>query len=440
VTDQRAASLTRQVSDGHSLHHLAAELYPICRSITGNGVRETLSRVAEYVPLTIHEVPSGTRVLDWTVPNEWNIRDAYVATVGGRRVIDFRICNLHVVNYSRPFRARVSREELQKHLHSLPAHPDWIPYKTTYYDDDWGFCISERQRETLRDAEYDVCIDSTYGPGSLTYGELVVPGQGPEEVLLSAHICHPSLANDNLSGLVTLVAVAQALRPGQMRYTHRFIFAPGTIGALTWLAQHDDAIARLRHGLVVTCIGNRAGFTYKRSRRGAAEIDLTLEHVLTHLEGEHSVRPFSPDGYDERQYCSPGFDLPVGRLTRTPNGEYPEYHTSADNMALISPERLEESVGVLQEVLAVLDGNERLWNRCPKGEPQLGRRGIYEALRGTAGAAEVSAAVGWVLNFSDGSSTLLDIAARSKISFLWIRRAADLLRRFELLSPEPPER
>jgi aminopeptidase-like protein len=403
-------------------------------------VRETLRRVAEYVPLTIHEVPSGTRVLDWTVPNEWNIHDAYVAAVDGERVIDFRTCNLHVVNYSRPIRARVSRNELEEHLHSLPDRPEWVPYKTTYYDDDWGFCISERQREGLRDAEYDVCIDSTHEPGSLTYGELVVPGHGPEEVLLSAHICHPSLANDNLSGLVSLVAVAQALRPGQRRYTHRFIFAPGTIGALTWLAQHDDAIARLRHGLVVTCVGNRAGFTYKRSRQGSAEIDRAVEHVLNHLEGEHAVRPFSPDGYDERQYCSPGFDLPVGRLTRTPNGEYPEYHTSADNMALIAPERLEEAVAVLQEVLAVLDGNERLWNRFPKGEPQLGSRGIYKALRLTAGAAEVSAAVGWVLNFSDGSSTLLDIAARSKIRFLWIRRAADLLRRFELLSPEAPER
>jgi aminopeptidase-like protein len=315
-----------------------------------------------------------------------------------------------------------------------------VPYRTTYYDDAWGFCVTERQRETLRDPEYDVCIHSSHEPGSLTYGELVVPGQGSEEVLLSAHICHPSLANDNLSGLVTLAAVAQALRPGQMRHTHRFIFAPGTIGALTWLAQHDDAIARLRHGLVVTCVGNRAGFTYKQSRRGGAEIDRAVEHVLRHLEGEHAVRPFSPDGYDERQYCSPGFDLPVGRLTRTPNGEYPEYHTSADNLSLIAPERLEESVTVVQEVLEVLDGNERLRNSCPKGEPQLGRRGVYQALRGVADARELGTAIQWVLNFCDGSSTLLDIAERSKLRFSSIRRAADLLRHFELLSGETPER
>lgn len=421
--------------DGVGMHALAEELYPICRSITGNGVRQTLQRLATLVPLQIHEVPSGTTVLDWTVPPEWNIRDAWVATTSGERVIDFRAHSLHVVNYSHPIRARVSRDELERHLHSLPSHPDWIPYRTSYYAETWGFCVAHAQRQRLTEPEYDVCIDSTLAPGSLTYGEVVLPGVLADEVLLSAHVCHPSLANDNLSGIAVLAALIQRLQGRSRRYTYRILFAPGTIGAITWLARHEtDAVRRIRHGLIVTCLGDRGAFTYKRSRQDRADIDRVVRTVLSERGGDHRERAFAPDGYDERQYCSPGFDLPVGRLTRTPNGEYPEYHTSADNVSLIRPESLAESLDVLDTVLGVLEANQRYVNLSPKGEPQLGRRGLYRSLGGTTDQAEIEQAIRWVLNFSDGTHTLLDIAERSGMAFSHVQAAAALLSRHDLLA------
>jgi aminopeptidase-like protein len=379
-------------------------------------------------------VRTGTPALDWSVPQEWNIRDAWIASLDGRRVIDFQSSNLHVVNYSRPVRARVARDELQAHLHSLPAHPDWIPYRTTYYADTWGFCVTERQRKALQDAEYDVCIDATLEPGSLTYGEVLLTGETTDEVLLSAHVCHPSLANDNLSGIAVLVGVIRALSAKPRRFTYRVLFAPGTIGALTWLATHEHEVGRIRHGLVLSCLGDRGSFTYKQSRRENAEIDAAVAHVLRHASPHHDIRRFSPDGYDERQYCSPGFDLPVGRLTRTPNGEYPEYHTSADNLDLVSAEALAESVSVLSGILDVLEGNDRLVNQSPKGEPQLGRRGLYRSLGGTTDASAVEQAIRWTLNLSDGRHTLLDIADRSGLPFPVIRTAADLLTTHALLA------
>jgi len=425
-----------QMLDGVGMHALAEELYPICRSITGNGVRQTLQRLARIVPLQIHEVATGTTVLDWTVPPEWNIRDAWVATTSGERVIDFRHHNLHVVNYSHPIRARVTRDELERHLHSLPSHPEWIPYRTSYYSETWGFCLAHAQRERLRDGEYDVCIDSSLAPGSLTYGEVVLPGALSDEVLLSAHVCHPSLANDNLSGLAVLAALIQRLQRRSLRYTYRVLFAPGTIGAITWLARHeDDAVRRIRHGLIVTCLGDRGAFTYKRSRQDRAEIDRTVRAVLSERGGDHRERPFTPDGYDERQYCSPGFDLPVGRLTRTPNGEYPEYHTSADSLSLISPESLAESVDLLDAVLSALDGNHRYRNLSPKGEPQLGRRGLYRSLGGTTDQAEIEQAVRWMLNFSDGAHSVLDIAEKSALRIGALQTAAELLKERGLLAP-----
>jgi len=419
---------------GRELYQLAQELYPICRSITGEGVRRTLKRIGDLVPLTVHEVRSGTQVLDWSVPLEWNIRDAWIATTGGRRVVDLRDSNLHVVSYSRPVRARLGRNELDAHLHSLPDRPDWIPYRTTYYADTWGFCVTERQRAALDDAEYDVCIDATLEPGSLTYGEVVLPGNESGEVLLSAHVCHPSLANDNLSGIVTLVGVIQHLVRKPRRYTYRILFAPGTIGALTWLATHEADVHKIVHGLVVSCLGDSGTFTYKQSRQEAAEIDRVVEHVLRHSAPGHRVRRFSPDGYDERQYCSPGFDMPVGRLTRTPNGEYPEYHTSADNLDLIRPDALAESVDIVVTVLEVLDENRTLVNQSPKGEPQLGRRGLYRTLGGLPDSPVLEQAIRWTLNLSDGRHSLLDIAERSALSFHVVRAAACLLTDHGLLA------
>jgi aminopeptidase-like protein len=419
--------------DGSALYRLAEELFPICRSITGDGVRQTLRRLGSEVPLTIHEVPSGTPVLDWTVPLEWNIRDAWIATTSGERVVDFRASNLHVVNYSRPIRARVTREELDRHLHSLPDRPEWIPYRTSYYADIWGFCVTQQQRERLTDAEYDVCIESSLTQGSLTFGEVLMRGELPDEVLLSAHVCHPSLANDNLSGLVVLTALIQHLRRRPRRYTYRVLFAPGTIGALTWLALHETQVDRVRHGLVVSCLGDGGPFTYKRSRRGQAEIDRAVTHVLAHTTSSFGDRRFSPDGYDERQYCSPGFNLPVGRLTRTPNGEYPEYHTSADSLELLRPDRLGESARLLIAVTDVLEGNRTYVNLSPKGEPQLGRRGLYRSLGGTTDKALIEDAIRWVLNLSDGEHSLLDIAEDSSLPFAAVRQAAEMLTERELL-------
>jgi aminopeptidase-like protein len=290
---------------GIELHRFVAELFPLCRSISGEGLRETLRRIGRLVPLTLHEVPSGTRVLDWTVPPEWNVRDAWVKDARGERVIDFRRSNLHLVGYSVPVHARMTRAVLVEHLHTLPEHPDWIPYRTAYYDERWGFCLSQRQLDALPEGEYEVMIDATRAPGHLTYGEHVALGDSTDEVLISCHVCHPSLANDNLSGIA--VAAFLARRLGSLprrRYTYRFLFIPGTIGSITWLARNETAVGRIRHGLVLSCLGDGGRATYKRSRRGDGEIDRMAVHVLAAAGRDHAITPFEPWGYDERQYGS----------------------------------------------------------------------------------------------------------------------------------------
>ena len=311
----RAALDTAEV--GRALYACVEELYPLCRSLTGDGVRETLRRLQRRVPLTLHEVPTGTPVFDWTIPREWNIRDAYVKNARGERVIDFRESNLHVVSYSMPVQRRMSLAELRPHLHTLADRPDWVPYRASFYSDTWGFCLSQRRLDALADGEYEVCIDSSLEPGSLTYGEYLVPGESTDEVLISVHVCHPSLANDNLSGIAVAAGLAEALTPLALRYSYRFLFIPGTIGAIAWLARNCDQAARIRYGLVLTGIGDSAGFHYKKSRRGDAEIDRAVAHVLRHCGEPFEILDFSPYGYDERQYCSPGFNLPVDTLDGT---------------------------------------------------------------------------------------------------------------------------
>lgn len=415
---------------------LAAELYPICRSITGNGVRESLRILQRCVPLEIREVPTGTRVFDWEVPAEWNIRAAWIKDGAGRTVVDFQNHNLHVVNYSRPVRARLSLDELRPHLFSLPEHPHWIPYRTTYYRDTWGFCLPHRLLTSLDDGEYEVCVDTSLEPGNLSYGELVVPGQTTDEVLFSCHSCHPSLANDNLSGMVVAAHLAASLRQRQNRLTYRFLWLPGTIGAITWLAQNESVVPRIRAGLVLSCVGDSGPFTYKKSRRGDAEIDQIMSHLLSPESGDRLI-DFTPIGYDERQYCSPGFNLPVGCFMRTPNGCFPEYHTSADNLDFIKSESLAGSLQMLQRVVAVLEQNRFCQNLNPKCEPQLGRRGLYRALGGQSNTG-LEQALLWVLNFSDGRHSLLDIAKRSGSPFATIAQAATLLEQHELLVSETP--
>jgi aminopeptidase-like protein len=417
------------------MHALVAELYPICRSITGDGLRATLRRLQRVAPLEIREVPTGTPVLDWTIPREWNVRDAWVADASGRRVIDFRESSLHVVNYSVPVRVRLPLSELRPRLHALPEHPDWIPYRTSYYREDWGFCLSQRALDALPDGEYEAVVDATLADGSLSYGELLLPGRDRGEVLLSAHACHPSLANDNLSGLALTATLARLLAGVERRWSYRFLFVPGTIGSIAWLAANRDAKERVRHGLVVACVGDAGPLHYKRSRRGNAEIDRAAEHVVSRATPPGRVRDFSPYGYDERQYGSPGFDLPVGSLTRTPHGAYPEYHTSADDPSFVRAESLADSLSAYLSVLAILEGDARYRNTQPWGEPQLGRRGLYGAMGGYADPGRLQMAMLWVLNQSDGRPTLLDVAERSNLPFDLIRAAADALLEKGLLEP-----
>jgi aminopeptidase-like protein len=424
-------------SPGAEMLQLVRDLYPICRSITGDGVRQTLARLAQAIPMQIHEVASGTPVLDWDVPREWNIRDAWIKNAAGDRVVDFQVHNLHVVNYSAPIRARVPLQELRRHLHTLPDHPDWIPYRTSYYTEDWGFCVTHRQYEALTEPEYDVCIDSELRDGSLTYGECLLPGRTDAEVLISAHVCHPSLANDNLSGIAVATALARHLASKRLRYSYRFLFAPGTIGAITWLATHEQQASAIAHGLVLAGVGGPGPITYKRSRRGDAAIDKAMVHVLGQAGRPHAVQDFSPFGHDERQYCSPGFDLPVGCLMRSPWGTYPEYHTSADSIDFVTGESLEESLEACIALVGVIEGNAVYVNRKPKGEVQLGRRGLYSGMGGTAESQQAQLAMLWVLNLCDGRHTLLDIAERANMPFALVRRAANALHAARLLSHRP---
>lgn len=416
------------MSLGDGMHALVRRLYPLCRSITGNGVRETLAVVGEHLDLTVHEVPTGTQVLDWTVPQEWNIRDAYIS-FQGKRIVDFQELNLHVVGYSVPVNRTMPLDELRSHLHTLPDQPDLVPYRTSYYAPTWGFCLAQSTLDAMPDGDYSVVIDSTLADGSLTYAEHVVQGQVDDEVIVSCHVCHPSLANDNMAGVAVAVELAKSL--DNPYYTYRFIFAPGTIGAITWLARNRDRVARIKHGLVLACAGDRGSLTYKQSRRGDAEIDRVLAHVLR--SRPHDIREFSPYGYDERQYCSPGFNLGVGSLTRTPYAGYPEYHTSGDNPDFVTPESLVDTLEVCQEAVAILDRNRTCVNLSPYGEPQLGRRGLYESLGGRSDAKDAQLAMLWVLNLSDGDHDLLAIAERARLPFPAVAAAADALHAAGLL-------
>jgi len=419
------------------MYQLVEELYPICRSITGDGVRATLDVLARRIPLEVVEVASGTPVLDWTVPLEWNIRDAFISDDSGRRVVDFTASNLHVVSYSTPTDRQMSFAELRPHLHSLPAQPEVIPYRTSYYDETWGFCLTHRQLDALDEADtYHVVIDSTLAPGSLSYGEFVVAGRSSDEVLISTHVCHPSLCDDNLSGIAVSVELARRLTAGPTpHHTFRFLYAPGTIGAITWLSRNRDTAHLVRQGLTLTCLGDSHPFTYKRTVGGHAAIDRAAEHVLATRGSEHRVIDFFPYGYDERQYNSPGFRLPVGSLMRGRHGAFPEYHTSADDLTFVSGERMSESLEVLAEIVAVVDGDRVLVNQSPYGEPQLGRRGLYGALGGS-NIPDGQLAMLWVLNLSDGEHSLMDIAQRAAMPFATVAATADLLVEHGLLADQ----
>ena len=418
---------------GQEMFRLIERLYPICRSITGNGVRETLRILKEYIPLQVIEVPTGTQVFDWTVPKEWNIKDAYVKNSKGKIIIDFKKSNLSVVSYSSPVNKSLSLEELKEHLYTLPDHPEWIPYRTSYYQKEWGLCLTQNQLAELENGVYKVCIDASMENGYLTYGEYYLSGKIEEEVLISCHICHPSLCNDNLSGIALAIQLAKELTSESTRYSYRFVFIPGTIGAITWLAMNEQKTPLIKHGLVLTGVGDSGNISYKKSRRGNAEIDQAAGHVLKQLNKPHKIIDFFPYGYDERQYCSPGFNLPVGCFMRTPHGHYPEYHTSADNLSFIKIESMADSFVSVFNILDVLEKNRKYINTKPKCEPQLGKRRLYEGIGGQSTQAVDQLALLWVLNMSDGENSLLDIAIRSGCPFSKLRSAADLLIEKKLL-------
>lgn len=419
---------------GNSMYELAERLYPICRSITGDGNRVTLSILKEIIPMEIVEVPTGTKVLDWKIPEEWNIREAWIKNPEGEKIVDFNELNLHVLNYSSPVDQQVNLEELKKHVFTIPEYPEWVPYRTSYYNRQWGFCMSQNQFERLPEGMYEVKIDSEIRPGSLTYGEFLVPGESDEEVLFSCHICHPSLCNDNLSGIVVATHFADFIKSLNLKYSYRFLFIPGTIGSITWLSRNEDRAHKIKYGLVITLLGDSSPFHYKKSRREDAEIDKIMEYLIRDEKGAE-IRDFSPYGYDERQYCSPGFNLPVGRLSRKPHEEFPEYHTSADNLDFISPENLSRSFEFLLKVISVIEGNKKWINLNPKGEPQLSKRGLYKKVGGQNRQKDHQMAILWILSLSDGNHSLFDIAKKSGIDFSVIEKAALDLQHASLLKP-----
>ena len=419
---------------GEEIFAFVAEIYPICRSITGRGVRETLRAIGAHIKLEVHEVPTGTAVFDWVIPREWNIREAYTRNERGEKVLDFAQSNLHVMSYSVPVQQRISLAQLKQHVYTLPDQPDLIPYRTSYYAEDWAFCMPHRLLESLRDETYEVFIDSSLTDGYLTYGEYLHQGETEDEFLLSAHVCHPSLANDNCSGVALLTHLAKRMAGLRTRYSYRFLFAPGTIGAITWLARNEEDSRRIKHGLIVSMVGDGGGPTYKKSRRGSTTIDRAVVHTIRHSGLTPTVLDFSPYGYDERQYCSPGFNLRVGLFQRSKFGEIPKYHTSADNLDFIAPNHLALSYRLIAETLDVVENDAVYCSTMPKCEPQLGRRGLYGMVGGDKNAAAANMAMLWILNLSDGMHSLLDIAERANLPFAVIRRTAQLLQHNGLLA------
>jgi aminopeptidase-like protein len=429
TTAARPASIDARGSAaiGWAMHELISRLYPICRSITGDGVRATLRILRDIIPVEIREVPSGTQVFDWTVPLEWNIRTAYVRNSSGKKVIDFEKSNLHILNYSIPVNTRLSLAELRKHCYTRPDRPDWIPYRTSYYERNWGFCISHNQFLALPEDEYEVVVDASLEKGHLTYGEWFLQGETDDEILISVHVCHPSLANDNLSGLAVATFLAKHLSGCSVRYSYRILFLPGLIGPITWLSQNEETVHKVKHGLVLACVGDAGRTTYKKSRRSNADIDKAVVHVLKHSGTDYAVEEFSPIGYDERQFCSPGFNLPVGCFMRTPHGQFPEYHTSADDLDFVKPASLADSFSKCLSIFRILESNRTYLNRMPKCEPQLGKRGLYQMIGGSSDAKSKEGALLWVLNLSDGNHSLLQIAEQSGIPFEAINDAATAL-------------
>ena len=431
---------------GGKMYDLVEELFPICRSITGDGVRKTLEIIKKLIPIQINEVPTGTKVFDWSIPKEWNIKDAYVKNSKGDKIIDFKKSNLHILNYSTPINRKVSLNELKKHVFTLPEYPKWIPYRTSYYKENWGFCITHDQFEKLVDEEYEVVISSTLKDGHLTYGELFLKGESESEILFSCYVCHPSMCNDNLSGISLLTFLAKYLSKKKLKFSYRFLFIPETIGAITWLSLNEKKINKIQGGLVATCLGDQGNITYKKTRDGNSMIDKVVEKILKESGEKYKIIDFFPAGSDERQFSSPGFNLPIGSITRTLYGEFPEYHTSADNLDFVQAKYFQNTFEKYIMVISALEDcfedtrnkeiiqkdqskkDELIFkNIYPKCEPNLGKRGLYDLIGAKKSGLDDKMPIFWVLNFSDGENSLLDISKRSKIKLEDIKLAAERL-------------
>jgi aminopeptidase-like protein len=422
---------------GQEMYRLVSELFPLCRSITGNGVRETLRILGKQIPLQMVEVPSGTKAFDWTVPKEWNIRDAHVSDSNGNRVIDFKTNNLHVVGYSVPVAATMALTELQEHLYSLESQPDAIPYVTSYYQERWGFCLPHNVRTRLEEDQYTVSIDSEFKEGHLTYGELIIPGGTDREIFISTYICHPSMANNELSGPVVATMLTRWIMSEPRRYTYRIIFIPETIGSLTYLSKNLDRMkAKVDAGFNLTCLGDDRTYSFLPSRDGSTLADKVALKVLETGYPEFLRYTFLDRGSDERQYCSPGIDLPVVSVMRSKYREYPEYHTSLDNLELVSPAGLQGGFTVLRECLELLERNRTYKVTC-LGEPQLGRRGLVSTV-GTRDSHRLMAEMLNILAYADGKNDLIDISNLIKVPPGQIYPLIDKLLAAKLIGDEHP--
>jgi len=425
-----------QITD--NMVSLLGKLYPICRSITGNGLRDTLKIISDIIPLKISEIPTGTDVFDWKIPQEWNIQDAYIKNKKGEKIVDFQKSNLHILNYSRPINKIINYDELKSHIFTDKNNPKNIPYRTSYYNKNWGFCMSQEQFRNLPKEDYEVVINSTLDDGSLTYGEYFIKGQKEDEILISTYVCHPSLCNDNLSGVILSVYLANVLKKISNKYSIRFLFAPETIGAIAWLKNNEKNLDKIKGGLVATCVGDSGKISYKKTRIGNTEIDRIVKYVLDNSTNEFKINEFSPIGSDERQFCSPGFNLPIGSLTRSPPGskKFKEYHSSSDNLSFIKKESLKDSFEKYLEIITVFEENGKFENLNPKCEPFLSKRSLYREIGGQNNDNHdriMEFARKWVLSLSDGETSVLEIANKSKIAFKDIKNAVNSLVNVNLL-------
>jgi aminopeptidase-like protein len=426
--------MQKEIPSQDDLWKLITRLFPICRSLTGHGVRQTFAILKEIIPLQVHEIPSGTAVFDWTIPNEWNIEDAYIKDPDGRRIVDFKKNNLHIVNYSIPFEGKLTLAELEPHLHSLPELPDAIPYVTSYYQPRWGFCLSHNERQKLRDDSlYEVKIDSSLKPGFLTYGDLLITGQSSDEILISTYICHPSLANNELSGPVVAASLAKILLQAKdLHYSYRFVFIPETIGSIAYIHAHlDELKRRVKAGYVVTCVGDPAPFSYLQSRAENTLTDRLTLHILKMSQEPFHLYSYLERGSDERQYSSPGVDLPIGSLMRSKYGTYPEYHTSLDNLNLVTRAALHGSLKKYLQCIEALEHNQTYVsvNYC---EPQLGKRGLYPTLS-TRDSAQATRLMMNFLAYCDAKHDLLAIAEKLNCSIFDLIPLASLLSSHKLI-------